>query len=47
MLVPVLVVNGPLLWTCTENNLTLPMNRFGYWIDVCEAYPVGWCRLTL
>lgn len=26
-------------WTCTENNLTFPMPKFGYWIDVCRPYP--------
>ena len=26
-------------WKCTENNLTLPMPDFGYWIDVCKPYP--------
>jgi len=31
--------NSDKQWTCTENNLTLPMTRFGYWMDVCQAYP--------
>jgi hypothetical protein len=26
-------------WSCTENNLTLPMPKFGFWIDVCQPYP--------
>ena len=26
-------------WKCTENNLSMPMPDFGYWIDVCKPYP--------
>lgn len=25
-------------WKCTENNLTLPMPNFGFWIDVCHPF---------